>query len=171
MSLSKLRETVKNREAWHAAVHRVAKSQFSAVAHLCPTLCDPMDCSTPGFPVHHQLPKLTQTHDHRVRDAIVKSQTWLSGWTTIEMRGDEAPIETYSHQLPPPLLQRFLPFLAPGTSHHLGWAMFSAFLYSESKYMFCILYFYCYYIRSTSDHQALKEAGDPSATVSLSAPA
>ena len=37
-------------------------AQFSSVAQLCPTLCDPMDCSTPGFPVHHQLPEFTQTH-------------------------------------------------------------------------------------------------------------
>ena len=36
--------------------------QFSSVAQLCPTLCNPMDCSMPGFPVHHQLPELTQTH-------------------------------------------------------------------------------------------------------------
>ena len=46
------------------------RSQFSSVAQSCPTLCDPMDCSTPGFPVHHQLPELTQTHVHRVGDAI-----------------------------------------------------------------------------------------------------
>ena len=40
--------------------------QFSSVQSLvCPTLCDPMDCSTPGFPVHHQLPELAQTHVHR----------------------------------------------------------------------------------------------------------
>ena len=45
-------------------------SQFSSVFQLCPTLCDPMDCSTPGFPVHHQLPELTQTHVHPVGDAI-----------------------------------------------------------------------------------------------------
>ena len=44
--------------------------QFSLVAHSCPTLCDPMDCSTPGLPVHHQLPELTQTHVHWVGDAI-----------------------------------------------------------------------------------------------------
>ena len=43
--------------------------QFSSGPQLCPTLCDPMDCSTPGFPVHHQLPELTQTHVHRVGDA------------------------------------------------------------------------------------------------------
>ena len=47
--------------------------QFSSVAQLCPTLCDPMDCNTPGFPVRHQLPELTQTHVHRVGDAIQPS--------------------------------------------------------------------------------------------------
>ena len=47
--------------------------QFSSVAQLCPTLCDPMNCSTPGFPVHHQLPEFTQTHVHRVGDAIQPS--------------------------------------------------------------------------------------------------
>ena len=44
--------------------------QFGSVAQSCPTLCNPMDCSTPGFPVHHQLPELTQTHVHWVSDAI-----------------------------------------------------------------------------------------------------
>ena len=44
--------------------------QFSLAGQLCPTLCDPMDCSMPGFPVHHQLPELAQTHVHRVSDAI-----------------------------------------------------------------------------------------------------
>ena len=47
--------------------------QFSSVAQLCPTLCDPMYRSTPGLPVHHQLPEFTQTHIHQVRDAIQPS--------------------------------------------------------------------------------------------------
>ena len=42
----------------------------SSVAQSCPTLCDPMNRSTPGLPVHHQLPEFTQTHVHRVGDAI-----------------------------------------------------------------------------------------------------
>ena len=42
--------------------------QFSSVAQSCPALCDPMDCSTPGYPVHHQLPELAQTHVHWVID-------------------------------------------------------------------------------------------------------
>ena len=47
--------------------------QFSSVAQSCPTLCDPMNRSTPGLPVHHQLPEFTQTHVHRVSDAIQPS--------------------------------------------------------------------------------------------------
>ena len=48
-------------------------SQFSSVAQSCPTLCNPMNCSTSGLPVHHQLPEFTQTHVHRVGDAIQPS--------------------------------------------------------------------------------------------------
>ena len=47
--------------------------QCSSVAQSCPTLCDPMDCSMPGLPVHHQLPEFTQTHLHWVSDAIQPS--------------------------------------------------------------------------------------------------
>ena len=52
--------------------------QFSSVAQSCPTLYDPMDCSTPGFPVHHQLLELAQTHVHWVTDAIQPSHLLLS---------------------------------------------------------------------------------------------
>ena len=45
--------------------------QFSSVAQLCPTLCDPMNHSTPGLPVHHQLREFTQTHIHWIGDAIL----------------------------------------------------------------------------------------------------
>ena len=47
--------------------------QLSSVAQSYLTLCDPMDCSTPGLPVHHQLPERAQTHVHRVADAIQPS--------------------------------------------------------------------------------------------------
>ena len=47
--------------------------QFNLVAQLCLTLRDPIDCSTPGFPVHHQLPELTRTHVHWVGDAVQPS--------------------------------------------------------------------------------------------------
>ena len=49
---------------------RTCMFSFSSVAQSCLTLCDPMNCSTPGFPVHHQLPELAQTHVHWVSDAI-----------------------------------------------------------------------------------------------------
>ena len=51
--------------------------KFSSV-QLCPTLCDPMDRSTPGLPIQHQLPEFTQTHVHRVSDAIQTSHSLLS---------------------------------------------------------------------------------------------
>ena len=47
--------------------------QYSSVAQSCPNLCDPMKCSMPGLPVHHQLPEFTQTHIHRVGNAIQSS--------------------------------------------------------------------------------------------------
>ena len=49
------------------------KNQFSSVTQLCPTRCNPMNRSTLGLPVHHQLPEFTQTHVHRVGDAIQPS--------------------------------------------------------------------------------------------------
>ena len=81
-------ENPMDRRSWQATVHGVAKSrtrlkqlsthafiyissvQFSSVTQLCLTLCDPMNYSTPGLPVHHQLPEFTQTHVHQVSDAI-----------------------------------------------------------------------------------------------------
>ena len=53
--------------------HCLSSVQFSSVAQSCPTLCDPMKRSTPGLPVHHQLPEFTQTHVHGVSDTIQPS--------------------------------------------------------------------------------------------------
>ena len=51
----------------------ISSVQFSSVAQLCPTLCDPMNRSTPGLPIHYHLPEFTQTHIHQVGDAIQPS--------------------------------------------------------------------------------------------------
>ena len=57
----------------HASARTQADVQFSSVAQLCLTLCDPRNLSKPGLSVHHQLPEFTQTHVHRVGDAIQPS--------------------------------------------------------------------------------------------------
>ena len=57
---------------------RILSVQFSSVAQWCPTLCSPMNRSTPGLPVHHQLPEFTQTHLHWVSDAIQPSHSLSS---------------------------------------------------------------------------------------------
>ena len=54
-------------------LHKYINLQFSSVTQSCSTLCDPMDCSTPGLPVHHQLQEFTQTHVHWVGDAVQPS--------------------------------------------------------------------------------------------------
>ena len=58
----------------HTTVWTHTSVQFSSVAQSCPTLCDPMNRSTPGLPVHHQLLEFTQTHVHQVGDAIQPSR-------------------------------------------------------------------------------------------------
>ena len=56
----------------------ISSIQFSSVTQSCPTLCNPMNFSMPGLPVHYQLPEFTQTHVHRVGDAIQTSHPLLS---------------------------------------------------------------------------------------------
>ena len=63
----------KRQSASVSPVFQVSSVQFSSVAQSCPTLCDPMNRSTPGLPVRHQLPEFTQTQVHRVSDAIQPS--------------------------------------------------------------------------------------------------
>ena len=59
--------------------------QFSSVAQSCPTLCDPMDCSTPGLPVHYQLLEFTQTHVHCISDVIQPSHPLSSPYPTFNL--------------------------------------------------------------------------------------
>ena len=65
--------------------------QFSSVAQSCLTLCDPMDCSTPGLPVHHQLPDSTQTHLYQVGDAIQPSHPLSSSVILFSSRPQSFP--------------------------------------------------------------------------------
>jgi len=72
---------IKDNWAWSSKSEQLGMERASlsidifSLAQLlrCMTLCDPMDCSTPGFPVHHQLPELVQTHAHQIGDAIQPS--------------------------------------------------------------------------------------------------
>ena len=59
--------------------------QFSSLAQSCPTLCNLMECCTTGFPVHHQLPELTQTHVHQVSDAIQLSHPLSSPYPAFNL--------------------------------------------------------------------------------------
>ena len=61
------------KKTWLERLWTPRSVQFSSVAQSCPTLCDPMNCSTPDLPVHHQLLEFTQTHVHWVSDAIQPS--------------------------------------------------------------------------------------------------
>ena len=58
---------------YHNLFNQFSVIQFISITQLCPTLCDSVHCSTPGLPVHHQLPEFTQTRVHRVSDAIQPS--------------------------------------------------------------------------------------------------
>ena len=64
--------------AYHSLSLTRLMIQFNSVTRSCPTLCDHKNCSTPGFPVHHQLLELAGTHVHQVSDAIQPSHPWLS---------------------------------------------------------------------------------------------
>src|SRR5574340_778032 len=68
------------------------KDQIRSVAQSCPTLCDPRNHSTPGLPVHHQLPEFTETHVHQVSDAIQPSHP-LSSPSPLAPSPSETKIE------------------------------------------------------------------------------
>ena len=69
---------VESEEELTSLLMKVTSVQFSSVSQSCLTLCDPMNRSMPGLPVHHHLPEFTQTHVHQVHDAIQPSHPRLS---------------------------------------------------------------------------------------------
>ena len=84
-------------------LYQFSSVQFSSVAQSCPNLCDPMNRSTPGLPVRHQLPEFTQTHVHWIRDAIQPSH----------------PLSSPSHPAPNPSQRRSL-FQWVNSSHEVA---------------------------------------------------
>ena len=67
------KHSIHNTSTKPVGIPTLVSVQFSSVAQSCPTHCDPMNRSTPGLPVHHQVPEFTHTHVHRVGDAIQAS--------------------------------------------------------------------------------------------------
>ena len=78
MDLREAEDIKKMRQEYTESMQKRSSVQFSSVAQSCLTLCDPMNHSTPGLPVHHHPPEFTQTHVHRVGDAILPSHPLLS---------------------------------------------------------------------------------------------
>ena len=72
-SLQMVTAAMKLKGAWKKSYDQPSSVQFSSVTQSCPTLCNPMNYSTPGLPVHHQFPEFTQTPVHRVGDTIQPS--------------------------------------------------------------------------------------------------
>ena len=72
--------------------------QFSSVAQSCPTLCDTMNCSTPGLPVHHHLPEFTQTHIHLVGDAIQPSHPLSSNFPPVPNPSQQEGVRVFSNE-------------------------------------------------------------------------
>ena len=85
--------------------------QFSSAAQSCRTLCDPMNCNTPGLPVHYQLPEFTQTHVHQVGDAIQPSHPLSSPFppapnpsqhqSLFQWVNSSHEVANYHHAIPP----------------------------------------------------------------------
>ena len=76
---------------WSLGGREFSSVQFSSVAQLCPTLCDPMNCSMPGLPVHHQLLEFTQTHVRQVGDAIqpLEENCYVIPYPTLDIQSKE----------------------------------------------------------------------------------
>ena len=91
---------------------RISSVQFCSVTQSCPTLCDPMNCSTPGLPVHHHLWELTQTHV-RVGDAI-------------------QPSHALSSPSPPDPIPPRIRLFSNESTHHMRWPKFWSFSFSIS---------------------------------------
>ena len=120
--------------------------QFSSVAQLCLTLCDPMDCSTPGLPIHHQLLELTQIHVHWVepRSPVLEADTLTS-----EPPGKPiCPLSQWCH---PTISSSVIPFSSHlQSSQHLALFQWFCSLYQVAKY-----WSFNFSISSSKEHPGL----------------
>ena len=89
----------------------ISSVQFSSVTQLCPTLCDPMYLSTPGLPVHHQLPEFTETRVHRVSDDIQPTSSSV------------VPLSSYPQCLPASVFSN-------ESTLHMWWTKYWSFSFS-----------------------------------------
>ena len=119
-------------------IHLVWCFQFCSVSQSCPTLCDPMDCSTPGLPVHHQLLEFIQTHVHWISDAIQPSHPLSPSHPTFNLSQHQGLFKWVSSSY-----QFFIPFrnwiifhckdpshvfIHSPVAEHLGWFHFLAIM-------------------------------------------
>ena len=100
--------------------------QFSSVTQSCPTFCDPMNCSMPGLPIHHPLPKFTQTHVHWVGDAIQPSHLLSSPSPACSLSQNQGLFQwgSSSHQVAKVLEFQLQPSVLPMNIENwfpLGW--------------------------------------------------
>ena len=109
--------------------------QFNSVTQSCPTLCNPMDCSTPGFPVHQQLLEPTQTHVHCVSDAIQPSHPLSSpSPPAFSLSQHQGHLVCSTHFLPFHLSSSYCPpvifFVSQKTQLFFSWEVFSYLFYT-----------------------------------------
>ena len=118
---------------------RFAKRTVSSVPQSCPTVCKPMDCSTPGFPVHHQFPEFTQTHVHRVSDAT-------------------QPSNPLSSLLPPPSILPSIRVFSNESALQIKWPKYWSFSFSicPSNEYSGLIFFRIYWFHLLAVRRTLK---------------
>ena len=110
--------------------------QFSSVAQSCPTLCDPTHCSTPGFPVHHQLPELAQTHVPRVSDATQPSHPF-SSWLQSFPASGSFPISQFFESLGTHIKQGKVKTMKKGLNKDMKFTMFRIYCILHTELSLC----------------------------------
>ena len=116
--MEEVRAGCPDRDFFLTVLSREKIVQFSSVTQSCPTLCDPMNCSTPGLPAHHQLPEFIQTPVHRAGDAI-------------------QPSHPLSFPSPPPSIFPSIRVFLSESALHIRWPKYWSFSFSISPSKEC----------------------------------